>query len=105
MSLQSYGREFEKGVLLGSGSVDRLSRNIKESIGKWASLVPYLDELHCRDELELVAAINYIMGKPVTMTPTLQVCFANALARSSRGILVSVEQIVRGGGDEGRGEV
>ena len=93
------GRDFEKGLLLGAGSVDRLSRTIRGGIGEWAGVVPYLDQLYCKGELELVAAINYLMGKPLGMTPTLQVCLADALARSNRGILVSVEKLLSSGGD------
>ena len=100
------GRDFEKGTLLGVGSKDRLDRSIIRSVGEWATIVPYLDELPCKKEFELVGGISHFRHKPMILTPTLRVCLAAALARSNRGILVSVEKFITGGVvDEGGGEV
>lgn len=92
-------RDFERGVLLGSGSVDLLSAVLRRSVGEWGRIAPYVEQLPCRGEIELVAAIDYTLGRDLQLTPTIQVCIADAVARSGKGVLVSIAELLgaRGG--------
>ena len=102
----SASRDFERGVLLGSGSVDLLAAVLRKAAGDWARIAPYVEQLPCKNEIELVAAFDYLLGRDLQLTPTIQVCIADAVARSQKGVLVSISELLtpRGGGSLGKEE-
>jgi len=96
-------REFEVGLRVGRGSLVFAQRSLKDSLGKWAGVLPYLDRFSARAELELVASINYILGKDVELSPPLKASLASDYVYSSRKMLVSDVELMLGVGG-GRGE-
>ena len=76
------------------------------SLGKWARILPYLDDVDesTLDELELVASINYLQGRELELTPPLKARIARAFVRSSRKILVSDVEFLLGLRGSGGGE-
>jgi len=95
-------KEFELGLKVGRGSLVFAQRSLKESLGRWAGVLPYLDSFSARAELELVASINYILGKDVELTPPLKASIAADYVSSPKKILVSDVELMLAGG--GRGE-
>jgi len=94
-------RELRYGVLLGKGSVEQLIEALEDSLGSWAKLLPYLSECNVGAELELVASINYLLGKEFKLTPPLAARIAECLMRNPR-LLASLEQLlVKEQGDYG----
>ena len=89
-------RDFERGLLIGSSSVDVLHAALKKSLGEWARILPYLQRFRARAELELVAAINYILGRDVELTPTLKASIAADLVESEKRLLISDRELQLG---------
>jgi len=83
------GDDFNRGLLIGLGSVNALRSAIRKSLGEWALPLPYLQYFRARAELELVAAIGYILGRDVELTPTLKVAIAEALVESEKRLLIT----------------
>ncbi len=95
-------RELKYGVLLGKGSVDKLLDALEKALGgKWAKILPYLQECGIADELELVASINYLLDKPFELTPPLKAKIAACIMRNPR-LLTALEDVFveEGGGEE-----
>jgi len=90
-------KELKYGVLLGKGSIDRLLHALEKTIGnEWAIIMPYLEECRITSELEIVAAISHLLGKPLELTPTLKARIAECLTRKLR-LLPTLEELLAGG--------
>jgi len=85
---------FDKGLLIGRSSLTNLSRALEKALGEWGGILPYLDRFSSSQEMELIAAISYILGKPVRLTPTLQVSIARDFVESQKRLLVSDEELL-----------
>ena len=97
-------KEFEAGIKVGRGSLVFTQKAISDSLGKWGKILPYLDRFSSRDELELVAAINYLLGKDVELTPPLKASIAADFVESSRKIIISDVEFMLGLRGGGHGE-
>jgi len=96
-------RELRWGTLLGKGSVDVLLDALEKSLGgKWARILPYLQECGIAGELELVASINYLLGKPFELTPPLKARIAACIMRNPR-LLAALEKLLVEEGEGGEG--
>lgn len=81
--------DFKLGLAVGRGSMMSLLNALRSSLGDWAKILPYLDQFTSKNELELVAAINYLMNREITLTPTLKASIAVDFVNSSRSLLLS----------------
>ncbi len=91
-------RELKYGILLGKGSVDKLLDALEKALGgSWAKLLPYLQECGIATELELVASINYLLGKPFELTPPLKARIAACIMRNPRLLAVLEKLLVEEG--------
>lgn len=100
-------REFELGLKTGRGSLVFAQKAFNQSLGEWAVILPYLENMSSANELELVASINYILGKDLELTPPLKSSLARDYVSSNRKILISdVEFMLSlgGGGEEKKGK-
>ena len=94
--------DFKLGLAVGRGSMMSLLNALRSSLGDWAKILPYLDQFTSKNELELVAAINYLMNREITLTPTLKATIAVDFVNSSRSLLLSdIELFSMPGGEEG----
>ena len=82
-------KELIAGVKIGRGSLVITQKNLKTSLGEWATILPHLDHLSSISELELVAAINYFLGKDLRLTPTLKAALARDFVTSGHKLVVS----------------
>ena len=95
-------RELRWGTLLGKGSVDKLLDTLEKALGgKWARLLPYLKELPCKAELELVLII-YGDRLKNNLPPSIKACFAEAIAENPR-LLAALEEVLAEEGESGEG--
>ena len=92
-------RELETGLRIGRGSLVFTQKALSDSLGKWSKVLPYLDRSSFQGELELVASINYILGKELELTPPLQARIAADFVSSSKKILISDVEFLLGLGE------
>ncbi len=93
--------ELKYGILLGKSSVDKLLDTLEKALGgKWARVLPYLQECGIAGELELVASINYLLGKPFKLTPPLKARIAACIMRNPR-LLAALEKLLVEEDEEG----
>ncbi|WFO75636.1 hypothetical protein J4526_01780 [Desulfurococcaceae archaeon MEX13E-LK6-19] len=95
-------KEFDKGLLVGRSSLTTLLSALRKSLGEWARILPYLSSFSCRKELELVASINYVLGKEIELTPPLRASLAVDFVESKKDLLISDAELLLAG--VGRGE-
>ena len=96
-------RELEAGIKIGRGSLVLTQKALSDSLGRWAKILPYLDRLSSRAELELVASISYLLGRELELTPTLKASIVADFVESSKKILISDVEFLLGlkGGEHG----
>lgn len=97
-------KEFELGLKTGRGSLVFAQKALNDSLGAWSKILPYLENMSSGAELELVASINYILGKDLELTPPLKSSLARDYVYSSKKILVSDVEFKLGVGGEVSGE-
>jgi len=99
-------KEFELGLRIGRGSLVVTLDALEEALGSWAKILPLLEECGIAAELELVASINYILGKEFKLTPPLAARIADCLMRSRNKLLISDAEfmLMLGGGHGERKE-
>lgn len=106
--MRNTSKEFETGLKVGRGSLVFTQRALNDSLGKWARVLPYIDDVDeaTLNELELVASINYLLGKELELTPPLKARIARAFVKSGKKILVSDVEFMLGlrGGEGGQEE-
>ena len=89
-------KELEAGLKIGRGSLVFTQRSLKLSLGDWAAILPHLDNLSVAKELELVASINYILGRELKITPPLKAGLALDFVRSSHKLVISDAEFLLG---------
>jgi len=89
-------KEFETGLKVGRGSLVFTQKALSDALGKWAKILPYLDRLSSKDELELVASINYVLGRELELTPPLKAGIAADFVVSSKKIIISDVEFMLG---------
>ena len=90
-------KEFEYGVKVGRGSLVFTQRALRESLGPWSMILPHLDRLSARRELELVASIDYLLGKKdVELTPPLKAAIAADFVYSENKLVISDAEFLIG---------
>jgi len=95
-------KELKYGILLGKGSADRLLDAIVKALGgEWSAVLPYLEECGITAELELVASIDYLLGRKFELTPPLKARIAACLSRKVRHLLSLESLLVEGERGEG----
>ena len=87
-------KELEAGIKIGRGSLVFTQKALSDSLGKWSKVLVYLDRMSCRDEFELVAAINYILGRDIELTPTLKASIALDFVSSRKDLLISESELL-----------
>lgn len=98
-------KEFEYGLKVGRGSLVFTQRALRESLGGWAMILPHLDRLSARRELELVASIDYLIGKKnVELTPPLKAALAADFVQSEHKLVISDAEFMLGLGGDRSGE-
>ena len=97
-------KELEAGLKIGRGSLVMTQKALSDSLGKWSKVLPYLEKLSSRSELELVASINYLLGRELELTPPLKAAIAADFVESSKKILVSDVEFLLGLRGEGHGQ-
>ena len=103
-------KEFEYGLKVGRGSLVFTQRALRESLGPWSMILPHLDRLSARKELELVASIDYLLGKKdVELTPPLKAAIAADFVYSENKLVISDAEFLlgltqQGGGNEEKKE-
>ena len=100
-------KEFEYGLKVGRGSLVFTQRALRESLGPWSMILPHLDRLSARKELELVASIDYLLGKKdVELTPPLKAAIATDFVYSENKLVISDAEFLiglqQGGGQSGQ---
>ena len=89
-------KELEAGLRIGRGSLVFTQKALSDSLGRWAKVLPYLEGFSAENELELVAAISYILGRELELTPPLKARIASDFVRSSKRILISDVEFLLG---------
>lgn len=103
-------KEFDKGVLIGSGSVDSKIWVLRKAYGEKAAVFAYTSFISNLSELELYASISYILGKGLSEClelPQIAVSVISNVVESTKelGIPVSLKELmILGGGGEGKEE-
>jgi len=103
-------RELDKGILIGSGSIDSKIWVLRKSYGEKAAVFAYLAEVSNIAELELCASIAKILNRTLDSCleqPQIAVSIIRSITESSRslGIPVSLKELLAMGvGGESRGE-
>jgi len=100
-------KELDKGVLIGSGSIDSKIWVLRKAYGEKSSIFAYISELFNFSELELCASISHILGKQLDSCleqPQIAVSVIRAVTESSKalGIPVSLKELIamNAGGEE-----
>ena len=89
-------KELEAGIKIGRGSLVFTLKALSDALGRWSKLLPYLESFTASDELELVASINYLLGRELEFTPPLKARLASDFVMSSKKILVSDAEFMHG---------
>lgn len=98
-------KEFDKGLLVGRSSLLVLHNALKKSLGEWSRILPYLDQFSSKEELELVASINYVLGgDEIKLTPPLKASLAVDFVNSEKKLLISDQELLLAGGGYGEKE-
>jgi len=102
-------KELDKGVLIGSGSIDSKIWVLRKAYGEKAAVFAYLAEVSNAAELELCASIAKILSKSLDSCleqPQIAVSIIKSITESSKalGIPVSLKELMAGVGGGGGGE-
>lgn len=85
-------KELVNGIVIGFSSRKLLGDALRK-ISSDLEILAYLDDLPCSYELELVAAINYMLGRDLELTPSVKVCLAKSFAISGKRLLLSGDEL------------
>ena len=99
-------KELKTGILIGSGSVDSKVWCLRKSFGEKFQVLAYTSRISNRAELELCAAISYILKNDfssVLEKPQIMVSILSDIIESTRelGIPVSLKEYLAMVGGEG----